>query len=152
MNLKEAVSSVLSKYADFTGRARRSEYWFWFLAVIIGAIVTSIIDSIIGAPITYVVFMLGILVPNIAVSIRRMHDIGKSGWWILVGLIPFIGAIILIVWFVGDSQPDNEYGPNPKGGSGSAASDVPPAYNTPPPPAPGTPPPPAPGTPPPPVI
>ncbi len=134
MNLQEAVRSVLSKYADFTGRARRSEYWFWFLAVIIGAIVTSIIDSIIGVPITYIVFLLGVLVPNIAVSIRRMHDIGKSGWWILVGLIPFVGAIILIVWFVGDSQPDNEYGPNPKGGG--PAPGVPPAYGTPPPPPP----------------
>ena len=133
MNLQEAVRSVLSKYADFNGRARRSEYWFWFLAVIIGAIVTSIIDSIIGIPLTYVIFVLGVLVPNIAVSVRRMHDIGKSGWLVLLFLIPIVGFILMIVWFTGDSHPDNEYGPNPKG---SPNPGTPPAYGTPPPPPP----------------
>lgn len=131
MNLQEAVRSVLSQYAGFTGRARRSEYWFWFLAVIIGAIVTSIVDAIIGIQLTYIIFILAVLVPNIAVSIRRMHDIGKSGWFVLLFLIPIVGFILMIVWFVGDSQPDNEYGPNPKGGP---APGVPPAYGTPPPP------------------
>lgn len=132
MNLQEAVRSVLSQYANFEGRARRSEYWFWFLAVIIGAIVTSIIDNIIGIPLTYIIFILAVLVPNIAVSVRRMHDIGKSGWFVLLFFIPIVGFILMIVWFTGDSHPDNEYGPNPKGGG--SAPGVPPAYGTPPPP------------------
>lgn len=137
MNLQEAVSSVLSQYAGFTGRARRSEYWYWVLAVVIGSIVTSIIDAILGINFLNILFTLAVLVPGIAVAVRRMHDISKSGWWILLGLIPIVGAIILIVWFVGDSHPDNEYGPNPKGGE--AAPGVPPAYGTPPPPPPAPP-------------
>ena len=115
MNLQEAVRSVLSQYAGFTGRARRSEYWFWTLAVIIASIVASILDSIIGAQIFGIVLILATIVPGIAVGIRRLHDISKSGWFLLSWLIPLVGAIVLIVWFVGDSHPDNEYGPNPKG-------------------------------------
>lgn len=117
MNLQEAVRSVLTQYAGFTGRARRSEYWFWFLAVIIVSVVAQILDAILGTtPILAVVVMLALLLPGVAVGIRRLHDIGKSGWFLLIGLIPFVGAILLIVWFVGDSQPDNQYGPNPKAG------------------------------------
>ncbi len=130
MNLQEAVRSVLSQYAGFTGRARRSEYWFWTLAVVIGAIVAIIIDSIIGINLFYIVFALAVLVPGIAVAVRRLHDISKSGWWILLSLIPLIGSIVLIIWFLGDSHPDNEYGPNPKGNVNPGA---PPAYGTPPP-------------------
>jgi len=130
MNLQEAVRSVLSQYAGFTGRARRSEYWFWTLAVVIGAIVAIIIDSIIGINLFYIVFALAVLVPGIAVGVRRLHDISKSGWWILLSLIPLIGSIVLIIWFVGDSHPDNEYGPNPKG---NVNPGTPPAYGTPPP-------------------
>ena len=115
MNLQEAVRSVLSQYAGFTGRARRSEYWFWTLAVIIASIVASILEGIIGAQIFGIVLILATIVPGIAVGIRRLHDISKSGWFLLIGLIPLVGAIVLIVWFVGDSHPDNEYGPNPKG-------------------------------------
>ena len=130
MNLQEAVRSVLSQYAGFTGRARRSEYWFWTLAVVIGAIVAIIIDSIIGINLFYIVFALAVLVPGVAVGVRRLHDISKSGWWILLSLIPLIGSIVLIIWFVGDSHPDNEYGPNPKG---NVNPGTPPAYGTPPP-------------------
>ena len=117
MTLQEAVRSVLSKYADFTGRARRSEYWYWTLAVVLASIVAAILDGIIGAQILQIVVTLATLIPGIAVAVRRLHDISKSGWFLLLALIPLVGAIILIVWFVGDSHPDNEYGPNPKGGA-----------------------------------
>ena len=121
MNLQEAVRSVLTQYAGFSGRARRSEYWFWTLAVLIGAIVTTIVDSVLSTtPIITLVFDLAILLPGLAVAVRRLHDISKSGWFILLALIPIVGAIILIVWFVGDSHPDNEYGPNPKGAAAPA--------------------------------
>jgi uncharacterized membrane protein YhaH (DUF805 family) len=117
MNMQEAVASVLSQYANFSGRARRSEYWFWTLAVVIVSIIARIIDAIIGVQILSLVVALATLVPGLAVGARRLHDTGRSGWLQLLAIIPIIGWIILIVWFVADSHPDNEYGPNPKGAS-----------------------------------
>jgi uncharacterized membrane protein YhaH (DUF805 family) len=129
MNMQEAVTTVLGKYADFTGRARRSEYWFWYLAVFIAYVVAMIIDQIIGAPIVTVIVALGVLVPTLAAGVRRLHDTDKSGWFILIGLIPLVGAIVLLVFFVTDSGPDNKYGPNPKGVAPGGAA---PTYGTPP--------------------
>ncbi len=130
MNFQEAIRSVLSQYAGFTGRARRSEYWFWYLATFVAYLVAVILDSIIGIPLFVVVVALGAIVPTIAVGIRRLHDTDKSGWFLLIGLIPLIGAIVLIVFFVTDSGPDNQYGPNPKGEPDLGAA--PPAYGAPP--------------------
>ncbi len=113
---------VLKQYTDFNGRARRKEYWMFVLFNIIFSIIAVSIDNITGlameplgyGPI-YIVYGLFVLLPGIAVSIRRLHDIGKSGWILLVALIPFIGAIWLIVLYATDSTPgDNQYGPNPK--------------------------------------
>lgn len=120
MGLAEAVTTVIGKYADFSGRARRSEYWFWTLAVILGYIVAAILTRIAGIlGILAVLYYLAILVPTIAVGVRRLHDTGKSGWFILMGLIPLVGGIVLLVFTVSDSTPgDNEYGPNPKGVGG----------------------------------
>lgn len=115
MNMQEAVSSVLSQYAGFSGRARRSEYWFWVLATVLVSIVAGIIDVIIGTQIIGYVVVLATFVPNLAVGARRLHDIGRSGWWQLICLVPIVGIILLIVWFATDSAPDNQYGPNPKG-------------------------------------
>lgn len=115
MNLQQAVSSVLSQYATFTGRARRSEYWFWVLATFIASIVAAIIDGIIGTQVVGLLLLLATIVPNLAVGARRLHDTGRSGWLQLIGIIPIVGWIILIVWFVQDSHADNEHGPNPKG-------------------------------------
>jgi uncharacterized membrane protein YhaH (DUF805 family) len=131
MNMQEAVRSVLSQYAGFTGRARRSEYWFWYLATFIAYVIAAILDSILGINLFVIIVALAVIVPTIAVGVRRLHDTDKSGWFILIGLIPIIGTIILIVFFVQDSGPDNQYGPNPKGASGPAAP-PPPAYGTPP--------------------
>ncbi len=114
MNLEQAVRTVLSKYADFTGRARRSEFWFWELAVIIASIIGAILDAIIGVQLFQIVIALGTLIPGLAVGARRLHDIDKSGWWQLIGIIPIVGWIILIVWWATGSKPDNQYGPNPK--------------------------------------
>lgn len=131
MNMQEAVRSVLSQYAGFTGRARRSEYWFWYLATFIAYVIAAILDGILGINLFVIIVALAVIVPTIAVGVRRLHDTDKSGWFILIGLIPIIGTIILIVFFVQDSGPDNQYGPNPKGASGPAAP-PPPAYGTPP--------------------
>lgn len=129
MNMEQAVRTVLGKYADFNGRARRSEYWFWYLTVVIAYVIAAIVDQIIGVPILTLIVALAIIVPTLAAGVRRLHDTDKSGWFILIGLIPIVGAIVLIVFFVMDSGPDNQYGPNPKGGFNPGG---PPAYGSPP--------------------
>ena len=114
---------VLKKYAEFSGRARRKEYWMFTLFSLIFLVVASLIDSVAGTNVGglpyglfYFLYAIAVLIPGLAVSVRRLHDVGKSGWMILVGLIPFVGAIWLLVLMVTDSQPaENQFGPNPKG-------------------------------------
>jgi len=114
--------AVLKKYAEFSGRARRQEYWMFFLVNIIISIILAVIDKMAGSfseaagmGVLGGLYSLAILIPSIAVSMRRLHDTDRSGWWLLIGLIPLIGAIVLIVFLVQDSKPgQNQYGPNPK--------------------------------------
>jgi len=117
MELKEWYVKVLKQYSDFSGRARRREYWMFVLANFIVGIVLGIIVAIlpkIGGVIQGL-YSLAVLVPSLAVCVRRLHDIGKSGWWMLLCLIPLIGGIWLIVLFCQDSQPGaNQWGENPK--------------------------------------
>jgi len=107
---------VLKKYAEFNGRARRTEYWMFCLFNFIIGFVLSFIESIIGTgSVLLTIYFLAVLIPSIAVSIRRLHDTDRSGWWLLITLIPFIGGLILIIFTVQDSQAgDNQFGPNPK--------------------------------------
>ena len=112
---------VLRKYAVFDGRARRTEFWFFFLFnCIIGLVLSSIeaivgITSIAGASIFGSLYMLAVFIPYLAVGVRRLHDTGRSGWWMLISFVPIIGSIVLLVFFVQDSQDGhNQYGPNPK--------------------------------------
>jgi len=107
---------VIKKYTVFTGRARRAEYWMFFLFNFIIAFVLGIIEGILEMPgVLGVIYMLAVLIPGIAVSIRRLHDTDKSGWWILIGLIPLIGSIVLLIFMVSDSTPgENQFGANPK--------------------------------------
>jgi uncharacterized membrane protein YhaH (DUF805 family) len=113
---------VLKQYADFNGRARRKEYWMFVLFNLIFGIVAMMIDGGVGLNIgalpygwIYVLYTLATLLPGIAVCVRRLHDVGKSGWWIFIALVPLIGFIWLLVLMFTDSQPgDNAYGPNPK--------------------------------------
>ena len=107
---------VLKKYAVFGGRARRAEYWYFLLFNLIVVIVLSIIDAAAGTnPLLSGIYTLAVLLPSIGVAIRRLHDTGRSGWWILIALVPLVGAIVLLVFYVQDSSAGvNEYGPNPK--------------------------------------
>ena len=112
---------VIKNYAVFSGRARRKEYWMFTLFNIIFIILVSLLDSILfktafdGFGPLYVIYFLAIFIPGLAVGIRRLHDVGKSGWWIFIILIPLIGAVWLLVLLLLDSQPgENKYGPNPK--------------------------------------
>lgn len=108
---------VLKKYVEFTGRARRTEYWMFALINLVISVVLSFIDGAIGTGyILGTLYSLAILLPALAVSIRRLHDTSRSGLYLLLIFIPFIGAIALIIFMVQDSTPgDNQYGPNPKG-------------------------------------
>jgi len=116
---------ALRKYAVFSGRARRKEYWFFFLFNVLIAIGLAVIDAFSGAADTVSgtgllsgLYSLAVLVPSLAVAVRRLHDIGRTGWWLLIGILPVIGSIVLLIFAVLDSQVgDNEYGPNPKGES-----------------------------------
>ncbi len=122
---------VLRNYAVFTGRARRSEYWFFVLFNFLATVVCMLIDNLLGTTFkidlpqgtqvfpygyVYAAYGLAVLLPSLGVSVRRLHDVGKSGWFLLIALIPVIGAIWLLVLFCTNSQPGvNKYGPNPKG-------------------------------------
>jgi uncharacterized membrane protein YhaH (DUF805 family) len=116
---------VLKKYAIFDGRARRKEYWMFVLWNLIITAVLYFVAAVIvtstnsqAGNILVDLYSFAVLIPGIAVSVRRLHDIGKSGWWFFLAFIPLIGAIILIVWAIQDSKPgNNQYGPNPKSAS-----------------------------------
>ena len=115
-------STVLKKYAVFSGRARRAEYWYFVLFNIIVSIILSIVSSIIHdkAGIISTIYMLAVIIPSLAVGARRLHDTGKSGWWQLISLIPIIGGIWLIVLLATNGTPgSNEYGTNPKETTGA---------------------------------
>ncbi|SHG84855.1 DUF805 domain-containing protein [Flagellimonas flava] len=112
---------VLKQYADFKGRARRKEFWMFILFNMIFGTAAMVLDNIIGLsgemPIgpVYGLYILGMILPNLAVTIRRLHDIGKKWTWIFVGLIPAIGGIWLLLLLVKDSEAGvNQFGPNPK--------------------------------------
>ncbi|GGD78926.1 DUF805 domain-containing protein [Lacimicrobium alkaliphilum] len=113
---------VLKKYAVFTGRARRMEYWFFILFNFLISIVLALVDTMTGtfnseAAIGLLggIYGLAVLIPGIAVTIRRLHDTGRSGWWFLLIFIPIVGGLILLVLMLFDSEPgENAYGSNPK--------------------------------------
>lgn len=122
MGFVDAVKSGFSNYVNFQGRARRSEFWFWVLFVILVSFVAGFLDGMLGlaGPTGYGplggLVTLALILPGIAISVRRLHDTGRSGFWLFISLIPLIGAIVLIIFYIGDSQPgSNKYGASPKG-------------------------------------
>lgn len=121
MKWYEWYINVLKQYFNFEGRARRKEFWMFVLCNAIVVAIIGAIDSAIGVKIANsigiltLIYELGILLPSLGVCARRLHDVGKSGWFMLITLIPLIGAIWLIVLLAKDGNPgSNEYGPNPK--------------------------------------
>lgn len=100
------------QYADFSTRARRTEYWMFVLFNFL----ISCLLYICGLVILSYIYSLAVFIPGLAVCVRRLHDIGRSGWWYFIALVPIIGWILLLVWFCMDSQPGaNKWGENPKG-------------------------------------
>ncbi len=117
MNFVESIKFGFSNYVNFKGRSRRSGFWYWVLFTNLLSLVLSVLfgsnDSFYAGLTTLV--GLALLLPSLGYSIRRLHDINKSGWFLLFMLIPLVGWIFLLVWYVKDSDPgDNRFGPNPK--------------------------------------
>lgn len=140
MGFSEAVRTCIAKYADFTGRARRSEYWWFALAYVGAVVIASLPESLAGSDSSILggLVMLAGLLPSLAVSVRRLHDTGRSGWFYLLNLIPCVGGLIIFIFAVQESQPHpNAWGASPKGTAlpygpsgfgGPGGYGVPPAY------------------------
>ena len=110
--------AALKKYVEFGGRARRTEYWMFTLFTFLISIALSLVDMVLGTIFLGTLFGLAMFLPALAVTVRRLHDTGRGGLWILIGFVPVIGVIVLIIFMVQDSKPGaNEYGPNPKEGA-----------------------------------
>ncbi|MFC4020789.1 DUF805 domain-containing protein [Micromonospora sp. GCM10011542] len=124
MSPVDAIKSVLSQYAGFGGRARRSEYWWFFLFTLILSGVAAVLDGALGTDIGSdpsstgvigIIVSLALLLPGLAVAVRRLHDTDHSGWWLLIGLVPLVGGIVLLVFFAKDgTRGGNRYGADPK--------------------------------------
>ena len=117
MSFPEAVTSAFQNYVNFSGRARRSEYWYFtiFVGIISGVLSAAAKNGVNIAATLGTIFALATFLPGLSVSWRRLHDIGKSGWWNLIALVPLIGWIFIIYWGCKDSEPNaNKYGPCPK--------------------------------------
>lgn len=127
MNFVDAVRSGFNNYANFSGRALRSEYWWWVVFVWIAGLVASLIDRVLGLPVygttmngiqqgsgpIAAIVGLALIIPGLAVAVRRLHDTDRSGWWLLIGIIPIIGWIVLIIFMVTSGTPGpNKYGPS----------------------------------------
>ncbi len=112
MTFGESIKTCFSKYADFEGRATRSEFWWWMLFVFLASAATGIVSEVLSG-----VFSLAVLLPNLAAGARRLHDTDRSGWLQLIALIPLIGWILLIVWCAQEGKEPNRFGPAP-GGTG----------------------------------
>ncbi|NHM32312.1 DUF805 domain-containing protein [Neobacillus terrae] len=107
---------VLKNYVGFQGRARRKEYWMFYLFNAIISLILYIVQSVADlSSLLTTLYSIAVFLPSLAVTVRRLHDTGRSGWWILIGLVPFAGAIVLLVFACLDSYPnENQYGQNPK--------------------------------------
>lgn len=104
-----AIKLFFQNYANFSGRSRRSEYWW---ACLFNAIASLVIGNI---PVVGFIWAIGVIVPGISLCVRRLHDIGKSGWWWFISMIPLAGGIIMLIWMCKDSEPGaNQWGPSPK--------------------------------------
>ena len=125
LTFPDAVRTCLTKYAVFNGRATRSEYWFFVLFAFLVVVAASILDSMLnmvvfepamGGNMLATLAMLALLLPQLAAAVRRLHDLGHSGWWYLIGLVPAVGGAALLIWFCfRGTEGDNRFGPDPLG-------------------------------------
>ncbi|MCU0906789.1 MAG: DUF805 domain-containing protein [Rhodobacteraceae bacterium] len=121
MEFGQAIRSGLSNYVTFSGRARRSEYWWFYLFTVLVNFAGGVLDATTGgAGLINLAVFLGLFLPTIAMSVRRLHDMDRSGWWLLIIVVPLIGILLLLYWFVTrGTQGPNRFGPDPLGGGGA---------------------------------
>ncbi len=113
------LDPIQNHYATFSGRTGREAFWMFMLFYFVIYIGLTIVLSLVGLEAAVMLFTLGVLIPSIAITTRRLHDIGKSGWWQLIGFIPLLGLIVMIIFLIRESDTgDNEYGANPHGDTG----------------------------------
>jgi uncharacterized membrane protein YhaH (DUF805 family) len=116
MTFPQAIEAGFKNYVNFNSRASRAEYWFWVLFSAVGQTVFAIVDMMTGIGVFSALFALSTLLPGIAVSVRRLHDLDKSGWLLLLVFIPLVGAIIVIVWACQEgTRGPNRFGPPAEG-------------------------------------
>ena len=114
MSFADAIRDAFSKYVTFTGRSSRSAYWWFYLFGVLVLFAGLAIDYALGTGgIIYALVALAMLLPNLAVLVRRLHDAGHSGWWVLIGLLPLVGAIVLLVFTLQGSEAPNQWGSGP---------------------------------------
>jgi len=115
MSFEHAIRTCLQlKYLQFNGRASRSEYWWFFLFSFLALQAAAVLDAVVGVFIFYFATVLLLALPTLSACVRRLHDLDRSGWWILIVLIPFIGSLILLIWTVSEGNPfPNQYGTIP---------------------------------------
>lgn len=104
MSFQEAIKACFAKYADFTGRASRAEYWWWVLFVVLCSMALSLLGHVLAA-----LFSLAVLLPGLAVAARRLHDANLSAWWLLLALVPLLGHVVLIVMLLQPTAPQSRY-------------------------------------------
>jgi uncharacterized membrane protein YhaH (DUF805 family) len=123
MNFVQAISTAFSKYVNFSDRAVRSEYWYWALFTLLIIIAASILDGALAIYVFVPIVSLALFLPSFAVQVRRLHDLDRSGWWILLHLIPIIGPIWLIVWYcTKGTEGPNRFGPDRLAALGAQAA------------------------------
>jgi uncharacterized membrane protein YhaH (DUF805 family) len=113
MEFGDAIRDGFSKYATFSGRSSRSAYWWWFLFSVLVVAAAEILDAILGTFVVYVIVALGLFLPGLAVLVRRYHDAGHSGWWVLLAFVPIVGLVVWLIFTLTDSKPPNEWGNGP---------------------------------------
>lgn len=126
MNFTDSIKQFFSRYTDFRGRTSRSGYWWVVLFLVLGSLVMWAVDMFLfegrypqelldqGLGPVSLLFIAAVFIPNLALGFRRLHDTNRSAWWILIGLVPFVGAVVLLVFYLLPSTPgDNKYGPHP---------------------------------------
>lgn len=121
---------ALKNYATFSGRATRSQYWYFvlissliYIALIVVDLITGTYNEEAGIGLLSAIFTIALFIPNLAILVRRLHDTNRTGWWLFILLIPIIGFIVLLIFLCIDSKEDNKYGVNPKGNNGILKND-----------------------------
>jgi uncharacterized membrane protein YhaH (DUF805 family) len=121
MDFTQAIASGFANYINFSGRAARSEFWFWVLFTMLVGLAAAVLDHAIAPSVEpfSMLWYLATIVPYLAVTVRRLHDVGRNGWWLLLFFVPLIGFVVLMVWFCSEGTPGyNGFGANPFGFGG----------------------------------